>query len=224
MNNWNGRKKYIQELLSDEPFYDEYKNHLKKLNEIVKQSNEPLEGNLFYKHLETKLSLPDSNYRDKRRNLILSAAAFKNVCEIGFNAGHSALLMLTVNPELHLTSIDLCEHRYTLPCYEYLKTIFEDRIDLIQSHSAISLPLLGSKIANLDFFIIDGGHDIDLAETDLLNVINHASSGSTILFDDAHVPELRIMLDLHILTRKIVPLNDNLGFIKSKDQMFFHVV
>lgn len=35
------------------------------------------------------------------------------VIEIGFNAGHSSLLMLAAHPKLQIVAFDLCEHSYT---------------------------------------------------------------------------------------------------------------
>lgn len=42
------------------------------------------------------------------------------VIEIGFNAGHSSLLMLAAHPTLHVVAFDLCEHSYTRQFTELL--------------------------------------------------------------------------------------------------------
>jgi hypothetical protein len=128
-----------------EPFFEFYEDHLKKLNKISLSTGEPVEGNLFYlnhdMHSERSIK-PEELFLPKRRALALAVQQFNNVLEIGFNAGHSALLMLTANPSLFLTCIDLCEHEYTMPCIEYLHNIFGNRINLIQGNSLVALPLL----------------------------------------------------------------------------------
>lgn len=219
--NWKNKNLKISKLLSEEPFYDEYQDTLLELNKIIDQSGEPLEGNIFYDHHQSNLEHLCSKYNHKRTTLAIVANTFNNILEIGFNAGHSALLMLTANKDLHLTCVDLCEHSYTKPCFDILKNKFENRIQLIESHSLSSFPLLENKIKTIDMFIIDGGHSVEIAENDLLNVLAHGTKGSAILFDDAHVPELRLLLDIYLMSGKITLISDQLGFIKNTDQMIF---
>ena len=60
--------------------------------------------------------------------------------EIGFNSGFSTLLMLISNPNIHITCYDLGEHKYTIPCYQKLREIFKDRINIIIEDSRETLP------------------------------------------------------------------------------------
>lgn len=45
-----------------------------------------------------------------------------------------------------------------MPCYEYLKTCFGDRIDLIKGPSEEVLPKLLATNNTFDSYFIDGGH------------------------------------------------------------------
>jgi hypothetical protein len=218
------RSEFIQKLANPQfdPCVEAYQHDLRKLNEIVQSSGEPLEGNIFYKHLTTN---PGDQLEPamlpKRRSLAMAALMFQEVMEIGFNAGHSALLLLTANPQLRLTCIDLCQHKYTVPCYEYLKNRFGDRIDLIQSNSLLAFPLLASRRADFGLYIIDGGHGLTTAEVDLYNVIQFGRKGSVICFDDSDAAGLRVILNMYMLTGQIISIADQTGFIKNLNQMFF---
>jgi hypothetical protein len=207
--------------LNYDPFVGIYGEILLGLNNVISKIGEPCEGNLFYKHLETDFGTVVQHFLPKRRALGLAGMMFNNVMEIGFNAGHSALLLLASNPNLKLTSIDLCYHKYTVPCYEYLKSIFGDRINLIQANSLVAFPLLDNVCDGFDFYIIDGGHGIDVAESDLYNVIKHGRKGSVILFDDSDHPPLRVLLDMYLLSGKIISIADANWMIKNNSQMFF---
>ncbi len=209
-----------------DPFVEEYKDDLIELIKIIRQIGAPLEGSIFFNNLETDLR-PDnlsSVFLVKRRMLALTARANQKILEIGFNAGFSALLMLTANPELKLVSADICMHAYTLPCFDYLKMRFGDRIDFISGNSLESMPVALSFDNDFDVYIIDGGHGITVAEADLANIIAKARPDSLILFDDSDWPALRAMLDFYVLARKIIPLSDVQGYIHNTNQMFFRVI
>lgn len=204
-----------------DPFVDEYATHAKNLIQIIQHVGEPLEGNIFFRHLETNFEKLDTAFLPKRRSLAMLAIMHTEICEIGFNSGFSALLLLAANPLLHLTCIDICEHSYSLPCFNYLESQFPGRITLINSDSRMAIPLLSKVNKHYGAFIIDGGHGIDTAETDLLNVINYSSKGSVICFDDSDSPYLRTMLNMYMLKGLIINISDQMGFIDNLKQMFF---
>eukprot|EP01038_Epipyxis_sp_PR26KG_P008475 gene8475-11457_t len=57
------------------------------------------------------------------------------ICDIGFNAGHSALTFLSANPTAHVISIDICKMSWTMNSAEYVKTLFPERFHFIKGHS-----------------------------------------------------------------------------------------
>jgi hypothetical protein len=211
-------------LAEQEPFFELYKNNLDTLKKIIDDVGEPLEGNIFYEHLETNLTTLTPRFFQKRTALAMFAMAHKEVVEIGFNSGFSALLMLTANPELKLTCVDICEHKYTEPCFQYLKTIFEDRITLVKGDSTIVLPEVLQSNKNLTGYIIDGGHGLDVAEQDLQNVIKYANNGAVLCFDDSDFVELRMMLNMYMMSGHLMNFMDEFGPTQNQTQMFFKIV
>ena len=207
-----------------EPFKEEYLIHLHELLKIIKEIGEPLEGNIFYANLETNLTDElQANFFEKRRNLALFSLAHNSILEIGFNSGFSALLLLTANKSLRLTCVDICYHKYTIPCFNYLKSIFNNRIELIESNSLMAFPLINLESCQKpNAFIIDGGHGLDVAEADLLNVITYSDKGSIICFDDSDFPDLRVLLDIYLLKGTLISISDTpKGHIQDGSQMFF---
>ena len=73
---------------------------------------------------------------NKRRALLtLISVSLENgvgkYLEVGFNAGHSAGMVLEMFPGVNVTSFDLCSHEYTPRAFEQLKKMFSDRVELI---------------------------------------------------------------------------------------------
>ena len=60
------------------------------------------------------------NAQDLRNNLYKITKISKNIMEIGCNGGHSNYIFLLGNPKLHIVNFDICSHKYTEPCINYL--------------------------------------------------------------------------------------------------------
>ena len=119
-----------------EPFLTKYQNELVALNSIIMGAGESIEGSLFYRnHLRELPDEPDPVYRYKRRNYLRYVCTGRRILEIGFNGGHSALLALTANKYLEYHAIDICKYKYTSLGFEYLQTLFGNRIDLHRGDS-----------------------------------------------------------------------------------------
>jgi hypothetical protein len=171
-----------------EPGYDDYREALEGLNRVCMASGEPIEGNLFFPCTQasdnTPPTMPHPGFREKRRDYATYALSGQSMLEIGFNAGHSALLALTINPNLKYLGIDYGNHSYTRPCFEYLRNLFGHRVDLWIGDSRELVPTLRHSPARFDLFHIDGGHDFGVAYADLCTVIDLCSDNQVILFDD----------------------------------------
>lgn len=205
--------------------YEMYLPHLQELLKIIKAVGEPLEGNIFYQHLDPnpKEQLLEQ-FLPKRAALAMFAMAHNNIVEIGFNAGFSALLMLTANPNLKLTSVDICEHKYTEPCFDYLASVFPGRITLVKGDSTQVLADVLQNDKALTGYIIDGGHGLSVAETDLRNVIQYANNNAVLCFDDSDFVELRLLLNAYMMAGYIVPITDVHCVVQDQTQMFFKIV
>lgn len=195
-----------------EPFWHELRENYIQLTEVAYASGILIEGNIYNYHHSPKSYNPTTDFLAKRHSYALFAAANKNVVEIGFNAGHSALLALTVNPELHYTAIDIGRHAYTVPCFEFLKEKFGDRIDLIIGDSRIFLPTLFHQKPQLkdkiDGWIIDGDHTTEGASADIENVLSLSKNGDRLLFDDTDMTHLDWLLKYYQMAGKITPIAD----------------
>lgn len=149
-----------------------------------------IEGNCFYKHLTLEI---DPTLKTKQQNILELARGRKNILEIGFNAGHSCLLMLIVNPFCHITALDICEHTYARKCFDYLSKEFEGRITLVEGDSTITLPLLVDQKQTYDLIHVDGGHAIETAQSDFKNSIKLMTHTTMIILDDTDLIQLQTM-------------------------------
>lgn len=162
-------------------------------------SVEQLEGNAFYYHL--------SNNRffelfSKQVNLYWCGKQVKKrICEIGFNAGHSAFLFLLNMPEgAEFTIFDLGEHPYTRPCIDYLKNKFS--MVSISYNEGDSTKVLPEWITEhpeasetYDVVHVDGGHSYECAHSDILYGANLVRRGGYLIVDDTNVPYISAMVD-----------------------------
>jgi predicted O-methyltransferase YrrM len=172
---------------------------------IIRNLNEPLEGNIFMFHNTIEYT---NEFFDKQVNIILSTKNenINNILEIGFNAGFSTLLMLLTNKNLKITCVDICEHIYTKLCFQKLQDIFGNRLELLPGSSIEIVPtLIGKKY---DLIHIDGCHLVNIAELDIIHSLKLCKSGTLIIMDDVVMPEL------HNLWYKYVT-NYNLQEIKK---------
>jgi hypothetical protein len=119
--------------------------------------------------------------------------------EIGFNAGHSCLLALSVNPDLYYTGIDIGMHAYTRPCFDYLRSIFGNRVRLYIGDSREVLPVLRQDADRYDLYHLDGGHGFGIALADLTNLLNFGSKSVTMMVDDTGQHDIDAMCDFYVM-------------------------
>lgn len=172
---------------------DTKKDILNYLFPIIEECKENLEGCFFSEHLSNTMS----DFRIENAisicDLLLSLD-IKNVLEIGFNAGFSTLLMLTVNPHIHITCVDICEHRYTIPCYEWISKKFPNRITFIKGNSEEVLPQLEGTL--YDMIHIDGGHSLKTFFHDVQNSIKISKKNTVLVIDDYDFQYINLMWNI----------------------------
>lgn len=103
-----------------------------------------------------------------------------NVLEIGFNAGHSAVVILE-NSNAHLTSVDIGDHSYVYPAQSQIAEWYPGRHTLIVGDSRTVIPTIHGKF---DLIIIDGGHYGDVPSRDLSNCRRLAHKDTVVIMDD----------------------------------------
>lgn len=185
----------------------QYDKHAQALVEIAQRSGELLEGNLFTHHLS--YDRWEAGIR-KRNNLFILARRCQRVLEVGFNAGHSALLFLLADPRVDVVAVDCCTHKYTVACVDYLNSHFHNRVRLVAGNSLVVLPRLLSKgissevPLDFDLFHIDGGHSRAVACSDMLFCRRMAKHNAFVVLDDTNVSYLATLWQQYISNGYIV--------------------
>jgi predicted O-methyltransferase YrrM len=171
---------------------------LRLINRAVDSAGAVAEGNLFYHH-RTRLTEdmpPDITRLHKRRNFILGVAHAGRLLEIGFNAGHSALLALSRVPHLHYVGIDIAENPYTLSCASIIEQSFPGRARVIIADSRLELPrMLLSGEPRMDAVHVDGGHDELTAQLDIMHALLVTRFGGIVIVDDTAHPPIRAAVE-----------------------------
>ena len=106
------------------------------------------------------------------------------ICEVGFNAGHSAAVFLTANPHATFYAFDLMEYPYAERMVKYMKRIFGDRLHVVKGLSSDTLPWFRTQNITCDIFSIDGDHNYDGALRDFVQAVKIMSPGALLIADD----------------------------------------
>ena len=117
---------------------------------------------------------------------ILRNNNFKNIMEIGFNAGHSSELFLS-NTSAYVHSFDIGDHfnQYLKYGKNFINQKYPDRHTIVFGDSKITIPrFTKNNDIKFDLIFIDGGHDYQTAYADLLNCRRLAHSETIVVMDD----------------------------------------
>ena len=177
---------------------DKYLKICNGLKRLIKKTGEPLEGNCMYHHLSLK---PWDCLLNKRKNYQKIATNKNKICEIGFNAGHSLLTMLLVNPDAKYVLFDLGSHKYSKPCFEYLKTKFPNtKMDIVWGDSRVTLLNyhLSKPKTKFDVIHIDGGHAYEVYSKDWKHSLQMIQKGGILIFDDTDNSRISSFIDKQI--------------------------
>lgn len=114
---------------------------LDDIKQIVVSTNASLEGKSFYVHATLDIY---SDLYIKQLNLFwCGKQGLTRISEIGFNAGHSSMLMLLGRDKtsLDFTVFDIGLHPYTKPCLNYIKSKFPHiKFEYIEGDSTLTMP------------------------------------------------------------------------------------
>jgi predicted O-methyltransferase YrrM len=201
IHSWDADVKNIPVISVDEykSVVEKAQNHISNLLNIVKKyTNNDLtlfEGNYFYNHQTDRLC-DDIN---KQINLfsIAKLNTSQNILEIGFNAGHSALIFLLANPSSKIYCFDTCQHKYTKPCFDYLDRNFPERLTLVEGRSVEKMAVFKSKLPDLmcDVVHIDGDHEMSNANGDFFHSLAYAKYKAFLIFNNIDMEWLKILWD-----------------------------
>lgn len=194
-------------------------------NIIVASCNEhqcPVEGSLFF------FGGTDISYNQvffhKQYNLFQLATKADYILEIGFNAGHSAALMLLANPRSKILHFDLKEHPYVDPCYQFLQSVFgaERFIGMVVGDSRKTIPTF-ETLCKFDLIHIDGGHADLVAMSDILNCERLASTNATVVIDDFDMVNIKGLVTKFVNQGVLAPYKDGPP-LQTYDDVMYHFV
>ena len=117
------------------------------------------------------------------KQMLLFELAKKNfkILEIGVYMGHSILIMLSSNPKLEITGIDI-DDRFAPKAMNYLKKKFpKAKLDFLQGDSISKLKSMTKKY---DLFHIDGDHKTLKIYREIIACTKLTNNNMKILFDD----------------------------------------
>jgi hypothetical protein len=194
--------------MTKEELISELNPHLLKMIDIINSVGVPMEGSLFFDDqvLNVNINNISESAYDKALTLYTFSQDKNELLEIGFNSGFSSLVFLLSSNTIKVTSVDICAYPYTQPCYQYLKGVFGDRLQLVKGSSVDVLPTLLEQ-NTFDGYFIDGGHSDEVTGSDFYNVISH-SINSEICADDYNFPTIKNIVQRHILNNEVEVLKE----------------
>lgn len=174
---------------------EEVKYHISRLSEILNSIGERVEGNLICD--VTADNLIDEVNRSKIKNLLTLAKGKLKICEIGVNAGHSLLLMVSINPTAEYLIFDLGGHSYTKPCVEYIKTAYPS-VKITEVYGDTKLTLRNHDTKKVfDLIHVDGGHDTHTVVNDFVYTERLLSPNGIVVFDDYNYGNIKEVIDYY---------------------------
>lgn len=177
--------------------------YLDDLKQIVIDSKESLEGNSFYKH--ASLNLYSDLYAKQANIFWCGKQATTRICEIGFNAGHSTMLMLLGRDAtpLEFTVFDIGHHVYTRPCLDYMRSKFPHvAFEYIEGDSTVTMPKWIRENHSLsgayDVVHVDGGHSEKCIINDMKNADVLVKEGGILIIDDTNYSYINTVVDQYL--------------------------
>jgi len=177
----------------------EVRNHISNIATILDNIGERVEGNLICDI--TSDNLTDVANESKIYNLLKLSENKSKICEIGVNAGHSLLLMVSTNPEAEYLIFDLGGHVYTRPCVQYIKNAYPStKITEVYGDSNITLKkyIESNELHTFDLIHIDGGHETATVENDFTCTQELLTKDGVVVFDDYNFGNIRTVIDSYV--------------------------
>jgi hypothetical protein len=151
---------------------------LKDMHKMVKAATkgDSLEGFMAVQSRQVRLYLEVGNTHWVR-----------NICEVGFNGGHSAFSLLFGSKSSKLISFDFLDKSFQPLAMRLIKSIFGDsRASFVAGDSTRSIPAYSHSQSNTqcEVFSIDGGHSFEVASQDIRNFEPFSGCDNIVLMDD----------------------------------------
>ncbi len=189
----------------------EVTEHISNIAKILDSVGEQVEGNLICDISSDNLK--DADNESKIYNLLKLAVGKSRICEIGVNAGHSLLLMVSVNPTAEYLLFDLGGHAYTRPCVEYIKNAYPSaKITEIYGDSNLTLRdyIKTNELNTFDMIHIDGGHETHTVVNDFIYTQFLLKPDGIVVFDDYNFGNIKEVVDYYVERNVITQYDDKL--------------
>lgn len=184
--------------------YPEMLIYLEDLKQIILEHipETKFEGNSFYHHQSIR-EYPE--LYNKQLNLFwCGKQAPARICEIGFNAGHSAMLLLLASSATTFTVFDIGHHRYTQTCLNYIEHIFPHvAFEYIVGDSTLTMPTqMEGRQETYDLVHVDGGHSEFCATSDMKHADILLKPGGIMVVDDTDAPQINGLVETYLASGK----------------------
>ena len=184
--------------------YPEMLIYLEDLKQIILEHipETKFEGNSFYHHQSIR-EYPE--LYNKQLNLFCCGKqAPARICEIGFNAGHSAMLLLLASSATTFTVFDIGHHRYTQTCLNYIEHIFPHvAFEYIVGDSTLTMPTqMEGRQETYDLVHVDGGHSEFCATSDMKHADILLKPGGIMVVDDTDAPQINGLVETYLASGK----------------------
>lgn len=189
--------------------YPEMLIYLEDLKQIILEHipETEFEGNSFYHHQSIR-EYPE--LYNKQLNLFWCGKQTPaRICEIGFNAGHSAMLLLLASSATTFTVFDIGHHRYTQTCLNYIEHIFPHvAFEYIVGDSTRTMPTqMDGRQETYDLVHVDGGHSEFCATSDMKHADILLKPGGIMVVDDTDAPQINGLVETYLASGKYEVVN-----------------
>ncbi len=169
-----------------------FQYHVGELHKLIEKTGAVLEGNCVYYHQTLQKA---EELLNKQKNLFEVGKRIQHqMIEIGFNAGHSALLFLmAAPPNTTFHFFDIGTHPYVIPCFEYLQRNFPDKqmyLHIGDSRKTLAQWINQHPNERYDVVHVDGGHDFSCVKNDTEAAVHLCKKGGVIIMDDVQDPTI----------------------------------
>ena len=118
--------------------------------------------------------------------------SFRSMIEIGFNVGHSSVIVLSLFDDVSVNSFDINRNERTQQGAEIVKEKFNNRHNFYSYNTLTLREDINNKnfaLPNADLIFIDGGHSFEVALNNIM--IAKENNISYVVVDDSNIDEVR---------------------------------
>jgi len=123
---------------------------------------------------------------------VASQFGHAQVCEVGFNCGHSAVAFLEADPRVSVRSFDMPGYSWANAGRSFLRERYGQRFHIHDGRSDVILPEFirnHPDAPKCDLLVVDGSHKYADVMSDLSHMFRMAHCKSSVLLDDVCDPE-----------------------------------